>query len=86
MRFTLRFGCFFFQRRKRSALKRNVLLTRPSIGQSLPNDALRQLIGGWYHQRLQGYNAQRRHSGMRPLGRRPGIQTGALFWIPGSLA
>jgi hypothetical protein len=27
-----------------------------------------------------------RHSGMRPLGRRPGIQHRALFWIPGSLA
>src|SRR3984885_8273949 len=25
-----------------------------------------------------------RHSGMRPLGRRPGIQHHALFWIPGS--
>jgi hypothetical protein len=23
---------------------------------------------------------------MRPLGRRPGIQRHALFWIPGSLA
>src|SRR5882757_6423070 len=27
-----------------------------------------------------------RHSGMRPLGRRPGIQHRAPLWIPGSLA
>src|SRR3954469_19224288 len=27
-----------------------------------------------------------RHSGMCPLGRRPGIQHRVLFWIPGSLA
>jgi hypothetical protein len=33
------------QRRKRSALRRNVFLVRPSIGQSLANDALSQLLG-----------------------------------------
>jgi hypothetical protein len=43
--FGLGFGCFFFQRRKRSALKRNVFLVRPSIGEALANDALGQLIG-----------------------------------------
>jgi hypothetical protein len=41
----LRFGCFFFQRRKRRALKWNVFLVRPSIGEALSNDALSQLIG-----------------------------------------
>jgi hypothetical protein len=34
----------------------------------------------------QSIALQPRHSGMRPLGRRPGIQHHALFWIPGSLA
>jgi hypothetical protein len=38
----LGFDCFFFQRRKRSALKRNVFLVRPSIGEALTNDALSQ--------------------------------------------
>jgi hypothetical protein len=32
----------------------------------------------------QSIHFQSRHSGMRPLGRRPGIQHRALFWIPGS--
>jgi hypothetical protein len=32
----------------------------------------------------EGLVNSNRHSGMRPLGRRPGIQSRALFWIPGS--
>jgi hypothetical protein len=41
------FGFQFFlrQRRKRSALRRNVFLVRPPIGQSLANNSLSQLFG-----------------------------------------
>jgi hypothetical protein len=46
----LGFGCLRFQRRKRLALKQNVSLVRPSIGQALANDALGQFVrAGAYH-------------------------------------
>ena len=61
------------------------LLQRP--GQQVPRSSRR--IGAWA--RCAGrifaklrQSLVRRHSGMRPLGRRPGIQRLALFWIPGS--
>ena len=38
-------GCYFFQRRKRSALEWNVFWVRRSIGQALSNDALGEFIG-----------------------------------------